>query len=101
MREPGAREICLPDFHDLCLRRQPAQRRTVQHPSPVPLERRAVRARGCFGWLGDEPGGVVLPVAHRLPAVAYLLSLPPASSSATTRPASRRATGTLNGEQDT
>ena len=40
-------------------------------------------------------------VRHRARVLPHLLSLPPAVSSTTARPASSRATGTRNGEQDT
>ena len=42
--EPCAREIGPPYLDDLGLGGEPAQRGTVQHPGPVPLERRAARA---------------------------------------------------------
>ena len=40
-------------------------------------------------------------VRDRARVLPHLLSLPPALSSTTARPASSRATGTRNGEQDT
>jgi len=95
VRQPGAREVGLPDGDDLRLRGEPAQCGAVQHASAVALERAAART---LVRLGDEPGGI--PAAVPAPA-AHLLSLPPVSASATARPASSLATGTRNGEQDT
>ena len=95
MRQPRAREIGLPYLDYLRLGGEPAQRGAVQDPGPVALERAAART---LVRLWNEPFYVLVavpvPLAHRL-------SLPPASASATARPASRRATGTRNGEQDT
>ena len=95
VRQPRAREIGLPDLDDLRLRREPAQRGAVQDPGPVPLERAAART---LVRLRNEPGYVLVAIPVR---VRHRLSLPPVSASATARPASRRATGTRNGEQDT
>src|SRR5258708_14816609 len=110
MRQPRAREVGLADLDHLRLGGQPAQRRTVQHAGPVPLERAALLARGALDRLGLEPRRRV-PVVPGGPAGAgfapafaasgHLLSLPPASSKATARPASSLATGTRNGEQET
>ena len=111
--EPGAREV--PGVHGdhLRLRGQPAQRRAVQHPGPVPLEGAAAAALGrlfhpaldggravpeivvtCRASTAPSPAVAGLPSAHRL-------SLPPSAVSTAARPASSRATGTRNGEQDT
>ncbi len=97
MRQPRAREIGLPYLDDLRLRGEPAQRGAVQDPGPVALERAAARTVGLIR-LWNEPFYVLVAVPVR---VRHRLSLPPVSASATARPASRRATGTRNGEQDT
>ncbi len=103
--QPGAREIGLADLDYLGLGRQPPQRRAVQHPGPVPLERAAFLAAHPLTRLGRQPPGRVLavpgPVVLDQVKLGHLLSLPPTASSATARPASSRATGTRNGEQDT
>ena len=78
---------------DLGLGRQPAQPGAVQHAGPVSLE---VTAPGPLGWFGHPAGRGAFVVTLRH---SYLLSEPPAASAA--RPASRRAIGTRNGEQDT
>jgi hypothetical protein len=120
VRQPGAREVGLTDLDDLSLGREPAQRGTVQHPGAVPLERTAPGAVRALRRLGGEPRGRMTVVAARAagnvtgaaavhggracrPVLAggHRLSLPPVSSSATARPASSRATGTRNGEQET
>ena len=93
--EPGPREVGLPGRDDLGLRRQPAQPGAVQHAGPVSLE---VTAPGPLGWFGHPAGRGAFVVTLRHPYL-YLLSEPPAASAA--RPASRRAIGTRNGEQDT
>ena len=77
----------------------------MQDPGPVPLERPAAKParvepgrRGPLGWLSHPAGrGVVIVTGP----FCHLLSLPPLDSRTTARPASRRATGTRNGEQDT
>src|ERR1017187_9945688 len=99
--EPGPREITRADLHHLRLGRQPAQGRGMQDPGPIPLERPAPDGAwraGPVGWLGPPAGRGVRVVAR---ACRHLLSLPPADSRTTARPASSRATGTRNGEQDT
>ena len=89
--QPGAREVGRACRDDLGLGRQPAQRGAVQHAGTVPLE---VAAPGPLGWLGHPAGrGAFVVLAP------HLLSEPPPASAA--RPASRRAIGTRNGEQDT
>jgi hypothetical protein len=99
--EPGAREVVRAHFDDLRLGGQAPQGRRVQHPGPVTYERPPLVARRglCpLRRLGHPAVGRVGVVA-RMPA--HLLSLPPAVSSTTARPASSLATGTRNGEQDT
>ena len=96
--QPGPREIARADLDHLRLGRQPAQRRAVQHPGAVPLERAAPGVASPLGRLSYPPGRrvsvVAAPARHRL-------SLPPAVSATAARPASSRATGTRNGEQET
>src|SRR5690348_16973045 len=110
MRQPRARKVSLADLDDLRLGGQPAQRGAVQHPSAVPLKGSPLLARDVLGRLSREPrrrvpvvsGGPALAgLAPAFAASGHLLSLPPASSSATARPASSLATGTRNGEQET
>ena len=96
--EPGAREVARPDLDDLRLGGEAPQRGGMQHPGPVPHERPPLEGLRPLRRLGHPAGGRVGVVARVLP---HLLSLPPAFSSTTARPASSLATGTRNGEQDT
>ncbi len=96
MGQPGARNAVfglLVDPDHLGLGRQPAQRRRMQHASPVALVRTA-RGRSRFGRLGDPAFAVRTVCGQRV-------SLPDECSRMLARPASRRATGTRNGEQET
>src|SRR5262249_60975932 len=100
MRQPRSREVGLADLDDLGLGSEPAQRGAMQYPGAVPLECAALLVMGVLNRLGREPFGRVPAVVARSPAragVAHLLSLPPASSSTTARPASSPPTGTRNG----
>src|SRR5262249_16936796 len=94
----------LTDLDDLGLGREPAQRRTMQYPRPVPLKCAAFLAMGILHRLGRESFGCVPAVVARSPAcadLAHLLSLPPASSSTAAAPASSLAAGARNGEPGT
>ncbi len=99
VRQPGAREVARADGDDLRLCRQPSQGRTVQYPGAVPHERAAPGPASAMGTLGR----LIRPPSHGLAVITsgHLLSLPPVVSMTAARPASRRATGTRNGEQDT
>src|SRR5712692_9655274 len=94
--KPGPRKVARPHLDDLRLRGKTAQRGAVQHTGAVPLERTAPGAARALGRLGRPPRRRVAVVA-----CCHLLSLAPAASSTAARPASSRATGTRNGEQDT
>ena len=94
--EPGTREIARVDLDHLGLGREPAQRGTVQHARTVPLEG---GTPGPFARLGGPSRGGPGVVTGQAPLFAQRLSLPAVTMAA--RPASSRATGTRNGEQDT
>jgi hypothetical protein len=66
VREPVADEVVGVRADYLGLRGEPAQHRTVQHPCPVPGER---RPPGTLGRLRHPPLGVmlVIPGAHKRP----------------------------------
>ena len=94
--EPGPREVARAHLDDLGLGGKAAQRGTVQYAGAVPLEGTAPGAARALGRLGCPPRRRVIVVAG-----CHLLSLAPVASSTAARPASSRATGTRNGEQDT
>jgi len=80
----------------------------VQHPGAIPYERAAPGAASAYalGRLDRPPGSGEAVVAAIVgdPIIGsnrHLLSLPPVVSITAARPASSRATGTRNGEQDT
>ena len=92
--QPGPGEVRAAGRDHLGLGRQPAQPGAVQDAGAVPLE---VTAPGPLGRLCHPAGRGACVITWG--QAGYLLSEPADSSAA--RPASRRATGTRNGEQDT
>ncbi len=62
--EPVAAEVVGLRSHHLRLRRQPPRRGGVDHPRPVPLERRPLRSLDPFRWLRDHALAVVRVVAE-------------------------------------
>ena len=91
VRQPGPGKVRRPGRYHLSLGGQPAQPCAVQDAGAVPLEVAAPGPLGRFRHPADR-GAFVVPRRH-------LVSEPPEASAA--RPASRRAIGTRNGEQDT
>src|ERR1700729_143399 len=105
MRQPGPREIAGADRDNLSLGSQPSQRRAMQYPGAVPHKGTApgpVSPAGALRRLRHPARrGQAIVAAELGGGVGHLLSLPPVVSSTAARPASSRATGTRNGEQET